>query len=276
MVGRAAAMAKGGYDVPDVMTFDDLSQAAGALSAARDARFLAGGTLVMRALNEGDLEITSIIRTTDPAFGRIQGQGERVVIGAGVTMSQILAARELDFLHPVARVIGGPAVRNMATIGGNLFAPPPYGDLTAALLALEATVATAGGYGAREMGLEDLIRDRERQPRPLVASITVTRPRQPTDFRFLKVSRVKPKGVAILSIAGHLPSAAGRLSKVRIAYNGMAPTPVRALAVERAWKAGAWTRPGSRPPSARPAKVWRPPTTRSRPPGIAARCYRST
>ncbi len=56
-------------------------------------------------------------------------------LGAGVTMSQILASRELEFLHPVARVIGGPAVRNMATVGGNLFAPAPYGDLTAALLA---------------------------------------------------------------------------------------------------------------------------------------------
>jgi CO/xanthine dehydrogenase FAD-binding subunit len=220
--------------VPDVVTFDDLGQAASALSAGRGARFLAGGTLVMRALNEGDQEITSIVRTTDPAFRRIQGQGERVVIGAGVTMSQILASRELDFLHPVARVIGGPAVRNMATVGGNLFAPAPYGDLTAALLVAETTVATAGSFGAREIGLEDLLRERDRQPRPLIASLTVTRPRHAADFRFLKVSRVRPKGVAVLSIAAHLPSAGGRLARVRVAYNGMAPMPIRALAVERA------------------------------------------
>lgn len=220
--------------MPEVTTFEDLSQAARALSSGRGTRFLAGGTLVMRALNEGDQEITSIVRTTDPAFRQIRGQGERVVIGAGVTMSQILASRELDFLHPVARAIGGPAVRNMATIGGNLFAPPPYGDLTAALLAAEATVAVAGGFGARDMGLEELIRERDRQPRPLIASLTVTRPRQAADFRFAKVSRVRPKGVAVLSIAAHLPAAAGRLARVRIAYNGMAPTPIRALAVERA------------------------------------------
>jgi len=144
----------------DVATFDDLARAASALSNTRGARFLAGGTLVMRALNEGDREITSIVRTTDPTFHRIQGQGERVVIGAGVTMSQILESRELDFLHPVARVIGGPAVRNMATIGGNLFAPSPYGELTTALLAAEATVALAGGYSAREVSVEDVIRDR--------------------------------------------------------------------------------------------------------------------
>ena len=52
-------------------------------------------------------------------------------------MAAILAERELSYLHPVARIIGGPAVREAATVGGNLFAPSPYGDFAAALLALE-------------------------------------------------------------------------------------------------------------------------------------------
>ena len=213
----------------DVLTFDSLAEAANALSANRGARFLGGGTLVMRALNEGDQSITSIVRTTDPAFRSIQSQGDRVVIGAGVTMSQILASRDLDFLHPVARVIGGPAVRNMATVGGNLFAPSPYGELTTALLACEATVSIAGGYSSRETPLADLLRDRNREPRSLVASVTVPRPGDPAGLRFLKVTRVKPKGISVLSIA----IAAGNRS-TKVAYNGMSPTPMRATAVERA------------------------------------------
>ena len=43
-----------------------------------------------------------------------------VLRGAGVTMADILASAELAFLHPVARLIGGPQVRNMGTVGGNL------------------------------------------------------------------------------------------------------------------------------------------------------------
>lgn len=213
----------------EVLTFASLGEAANALSANRGARFFAGGTLVMRALNEGDQTITSIVRTTDSAFREIRSQGDRVLIGAGVTMSQILASRDLAFLHPVVRVIGGPAVRNMATVGGNLFASRPYGELTTALLACEATVAIAGGYSSREMSLSDLLRERERAPRPLVASVTVPRPRDPADFRFLKVTRVKPKGISVLSIAA---VADGR--STRVAYSGMSPTPMRALAVERA------------------------------------------
>lgn len=213
----------------DVQTFDNLAEAANALAANRAATFLAGGTLIMRALNEGNQAITSIIRTTDPAFRQIQSRGDRITIGAGVTMSQILASRDLEFLHPVARVVGGPAVRNMATIGGNLFAPSPYGDLTAALLVVEATVVITGGYSEREMPLADFLRDREQAPRPLIASITMQHLRNPADFRFLKVTRVKPKGVSLLSIA----AATGSRS-TRVAYNGMSPVPMRAVAVERA------------------------------------------
>ena len=213
----------------DVRTFASLGDAASALSASRGARFLAGGTLVMRALNEGDPSIASIIRTTDPAFSEIRSQGDRIVIGAGATMSRILASHELAFLHPVARVVGGPAVRNMATIGGNLFARHPYGELTTALLAADATVAVAGGYSARDIPLADLLRDRDRQPAQLVGSVTVQRPRDPSGLRFLKVTRVKPKGISVLSIAA---ATSGR--STRVAYNGMAPTPMRALAVERA------------------------------------------
>ena len=55
-------------------------------------------------------------------------------------MAKILAHPGLAFLHPVAREIGGPAVRAMATVGGNLFAPAPYGDFAVALLALGAEV----------------------------------------------------------------------------------------------------------------------------------------
>lgn len=212
----------------DVETFDSLAQAASALSANRGARFLGGGTLVIRALNEGDQIISSIVQTTDPVFRQIEIRGDRITIGAGVTMSQILQSRELDFLHPVARIIGGPAVRNMATTGGNLFAPSPYGELTTALLAAEATVAIVGGYSSRDMPLADLLRDREHEPRPLIASVTVQRPRSPADFRFLKVTRVKPRGTSILSIV----IATGNRS-TRVAYNGMSPAPMRALAVER-------------------------------------------
>jgi CO/xanthine dehydrogenase FAD-binding subunit len=215
-----------------VKTFARLTDAAGALSGERGARFLAGGTLVMRAVNEADPAITTLVRSTDPSFLNVAVSASRIELGAGVTMAAILADRELAFLHPVARGVGGPAVREAATVGGNLFAPSPYGDFAAALLALDATVTLAGGYGERELPLEELLGRRDRGVL-LVASVAFRRPTNET-FRFVKVSRVHPKGLSILSIAAQLPLASGRVSGARIAYGAMSRTPVRAKPAERA------------------------------------------
>ena len=158
-----------------VKTFARLAEAAGALSSERNAHFLGGGTLLIRAVNEADPSVATIVRSTDPIFAHIAASSGRVELGAGVTMAAILAERELAFLHPVARAVGGPAIREAATVGGNLFAPTPYGDFATALLALEATVTLAGGFGQREVPLDEFLLRRERES-ALVASVVFKRP----------------------------------------------------------------------------------------------------
>src|ERR1700759_5361649 len=182
-----------------VKTFNSTSEAAVALSSDRGARYLGGGTLVMRALNEGDISISTVVRANDAALGRIDASGPRVAIGAGVTFARILAERELAFLHAPARSIGGPAVRNMGTVGGNLFAPNPYGDFTVALLALDATVSVQGGFGARDVAIEEFLQSRERQAGLLVLSISCQKPLNADAFRYRKIARIKPKGGSIIT-----------------------------------------------------------------------------
>src|SRR5918911_1337015 len=175
-----------------VRTFASSGEAAAALSSDRAARYLGGGTLVMRALNEGDVTISTVVRASDQALTRIDASGPRVTLGAGVTFARILAERDLAFLHAPARSIGGPAVRNMGTVGGNLFAPVPYGDFTVALLALDATVAVQGGFGSRDIGIEEFLQSRERQSGALVLAVSCQRPANPDAFRYRKIARIKP------------------------------------------------------------------------------------
>lgn len=211
-----------------VETYPTLEEASRALGG--DAAFLAGGTLVMRAVNEG-AGPARLIRVTEPGLADIRVTGDSVRIGAGVTMAGVLESRDLAFLHPVARQIGGPQLRNMATVAGNLFAPHPYGDFAAALLALDAAVIGAGrGGGARP--LAEILRDRDRAG--LIAAVEVPRPRDPRAFGFRKVSRVKPKGVSVLSIAAHLPREGGRIRGARIVFGAMGPAPLRSAGAERA------------------------------------------
>jgi CO/xanthine dehydrogenase FAD-binding subunit len=215
-----------------VKTYARLAEAVNALSSERAAHFLGGGTLIMRAVNEADPSVQTIVRSTDPVLLHIGVSSGRIELGAGVTMAAILAERELSFLHPVARAVGGPAVREAATVGGNLFAQSPYGDFAAALLALDATVALAGGLGQREQPLEEFLGRRDRG-NAVVATVAFKRP-LPDSFRFCKVTRVHPKGISVLSISAQVPFASSRITGARIAYGAMAPTPVRAKAAERA------------------------------------------
>lgn len=209
-----------------VETVSRLEDAARAVASNRSARILGGGTLLMRAVNEADPSIDTLVVVNDPALREIRSEGDRITIGAAVTMAQVLASRELAILAPAARIIGGPAVRTAATVGGNLFAPSPYGEFTTALLALGATVVLAGGGAA--LPIEEFLRDRG--PGRAVRAISIPR-LDPNAFRFRKVTRVKPRGAAIMSIAAVLPQWGGR--ELRVAYNNMGPMPMRARAAER-------------------------------------------
>src|SRR5215468_5444489 len=217
-----------------VRTFASSGEAAAALSSDRGARYLGGGTLVMRALNEGDVSISTIVRAQDQALTRIDASGPRVTLGAGVTFARVLAERDLGFLHAPARSIGGPAIRNMGTVGGNLFAPNPYGDFTVALLALDAVISVQGGFGARDVAIEEFLQSRERQTGMLVLSISCQKPRSANAFRYRKIARIRPKGGSVITLAAHVPVSNGRVLGARIALGSMAPTQIRAKVAERA------------------------------------------
>lgn len=208
-----------------VETFGTLREAAGAVNDS--SRYLAGGTIVMRAVSYGDQSFDKIVRAriADRSIGT---DADGLRIAAGATMADVLASRDVSFLHPVARAIGGPQVRNMATVGGNLFAPNPYGDFAAALLALDAKATMADG---RVQSLGDLLANRDR-PGGLVESVSFARPESGA-FRFKKVSRVKPKGVSVMSIAVNL-----HRSDPRVVFGNMGPCPTRSVGAERALASG--------------------------------------
>ncbi|WFP60025.1 FAD binding domain-containing protein [Mesorhizobium sp. WSM4904] len=211
-----------------LQTFPTVKDANTALQAS-GTRYLGGGTLVVRAANEGDVSVSDLVRVADPDLARIAVSGGKVKLGASVTMAAIARHPELAALAPAARAVGGPAIRNMATVGGNLFAPAPYGDFAVALLALDAAVVTADG----EMPIETFLAGRDRS-RAIVAAVEFSLPRAES-FRFLKVSRVKPKGISVLSIAALLQrSADGTVASASIALGCMADRPMRAKAAENA------------------------------------------
>jgi CO/xanthine dehydrogenase FAD-binding subunit len=211
-------------------TFSTVTAASAALKGT-GARYLGGGTLLVRDANEGDLSFSTFVRATDPLLSAIEVSGGTVKIGASVTMSAVACHRDLAFLSRVANAIGGPAIRNMATVGGNLFVP--HGDFAVALLALEAIVSV-GGEAPAEIPIETFLAERHRvHAGKIVTAVRFATTRE-NEFRFLKASRVKPRGFSIVSIAAVLKEEGGVISSARIAFGHMADRPIRAKAVEAA------------------------------------------
>lgn len=209
-----------------LQTFDKIADATKALQA-KGARYLGGGTLAIRDVNEGSIAFNTLVRSTDKSLGAIIVKGGSVSLGASVTMAQVASHKGLQFVAPAARAIGGPAIRNMATVGGNLFTEAPYGDFTVALLALGAEVV----IGKRKLTIDAFLASRHKQHGIVTA---VRFDKIPTDeFHFVKVTRVKPKGTSVVTIAVRTTTKHdGTISSARIALGCLAGKPMRAKKAE--------------------------------------------
>ena len=154
---------------------------------------VAGGTLAVPRLAPTD----SIISLRRAGLDTLDVDGDRVRVGATMTLTRL--ARELPFLRESIHSIASPTIRNMATVGGNLFAPQPHGDLAVCLLALDAEIEQTGD---------------------LVTSVSFTVPER---WFYTKAMRRKQNSASIVTVA---------CDGARIALGGVAREPVRALAAE--------------------------------------------
>ena len=71
-----------------LQSFSTVKDANTALQAS-GTRYLGGGTLVVRAANEGDVSVSSLVRVTDPGLSQIAVSNGKARFGASVTMAAI-------------------------------------------------------------------------------------------------------------------------------------------------------------------------------------------
>ncbi|GAA2080118.1 FAD binding domain-containing protein [Actinomadura alba] len=207
------------------------SVAAAATYAAAGGRVMGGGTIVMAQVNSGSLAETELISLRKAGVSGIRVDGRVVRIGAATTFADIERSPELAFLHAAMRTIASPPIRNLATVGGNLFVPQPYGDFAVCLLALGATVEIAGPGGPRRAPVEDVLTAGVAQGE-FVTAVALSLPAAGTWFHH-KAMRRKLNSAAIVAVAAVVDTADGVVTSARIALGGVAPRPVRAVSAER-------------------------------------------
>ena len=108
-------------------------------------------------------------------------------------------------LQEAARNTAGWSIRNLGTVGGNIFAPPPAGDVAVALLALSASVKLVSANGERVMPLEEFytgFMTTDLQPDELLAEVQVPVPAGKTVY--LKYGRKQSNTPAVVTVAAHI------------------------------------------------------------------------
>ena len=175
---------------------------------------------------------------------QIEEQGDRIRIGAGVTMARLMPL--LRKRHPswaeLARRYGSEQVRQAATIGGNVANGSPIGDNPPVLIALGAALHLRKGDQRREMPVEAFFLDYGKQDRgegEFVEAITVQA--KAPDLRCYKLSKRFDQDISAVCGCFDVTARDGRVTAARIAYGGMAGTPKRAAALEAALIGSDWT-----------------------------------
>ena len=218
------------------------------LEADPAATVVAGSTDVGLWVTKQMRDISPVVFIGNLAgLGEIAVKDDQVEIGAGVTYSEAFStlAKHIPALGPLIDRIGGQQVRNMGTIGGNIANGSPIGDTPPPLIALGATLILRKGKQRRTIPLEKYFiayGKQDRQPGEFVEKVTVPVPARGEKFAIYKISKRRDEDITATLGAFFLRLAAdGTVAEVRIAYGGMAATPKRASAVEKALIGKPWT-----------------------------------
>ncbi len=125
------------------------------------ARVIGGGTDLLLEIQQGQSPVEEAMVDTSRIAGLdcITNDGSHIVIGCAVTHTQIV--HDAHIIHHGAclvescGVIGGPQVRNVATLAGNIAHALPAGDGSIGLLALDGEIEVTDAGGSHWMPLKD-------------------------------------------------------------------------------------------------------------------------
>lgn len=221
-----------------------LPEAIQALRSAPGAAIpIAGGTDLLLDLQQGRHAPvhTLIDLTTIPELNLLEERDGTLFIGAAVSLNRIarhpLVAQHAQALVEACDLVGGPQVRNVATLGGNVAHALPAADGTIALLALDASAEIADASGLRSLPLSELFlgpgKSALKHGEELLVGFTLPLMKAHQASCFKRIMR--PQGVAlpIINLAMRISREGETITGIRIAVGPGAAIPWRAQQAEQ-------------------------------------------
>ncbi len=211
-------------------------------SAPGPACPIAGGTDLLLDLKQGHRPPvhTLVDLTTIPEMTALEIRAKTLFIGAAVPLSHMVLSEPVrehaQALVEAAQLVGGPQVRNTATLGGNVVHALPAADGTIALMVLQTQAEIADLQGRRMVPVAELFlgpgKSRVDPQREILVGfhLPVRTAHQASAFR--RIMRAQGIALPILNVSVWLERKSGLIREVRIAVGPGGPTPWRASAAE--------------------------------------------
>ncbi|MGE5629767.1 MAG: xanthine dehydrogenase FAD-binding subunit XdhB [Caulobacteraceae bacterium] len=230
------------FDIVKVEKPDTLEVALKMLSRNPGLKIIAGGTDVLIHIRKGSVQEAELLSLRD-----ITGMDEIAVledgtisIGAMATFAQIFRSdiinKYLPVLSEAAVSVGGPQIRNMATIGGNICNGAVSADSATTLFAYDAALKLASPEGTRIVQIRDFYAGPGKVnllPGEILTNILISESNyRKTSGCYIKYSNRKAMDIAMLGVSVVCKADGGKFSDVRIALGVAAPTPIRCSEAE--------------------------------------------
>ena len=236
------------YDIGKFYQAADVEDAVRALVEDPEAVVISGGSDVLIKIREGKLagcSLVSIHGIKELEGIRMEEDGT-IVIGPATTFSHItnndIIQKHIPMLGDAVDMAGGPQLRNIGTIGGNVCNGVTSADSASSLCCLDAVLVLEGPDGVREVPISQWYTGPGRTVRNHDEVLTAIRIKkenyQGYGGQYIKYGKRNAMEIATLgcAVSVKLTEDKKHIQDLRLAYGVAAPTPILCHTTEEAVK----------------------------------------
>lgn len=232
------------YDIEKYYNAKSVSEAVTLLMEHPDARIISGGSDVLIKIREGRMAGTSLvsIRDIDELKGIERKENGDIYIGAGTVFSHITAdpviQKYISVLGEAVDQVGGPQIRNIGTIGGNICNGAVSADSVPTVFSYNSLLHIANAEGGRIVPVREFYLGPGRvdlHPGEVLTHVVIPKAEyEGYHGHYIKYSMRNAMDIATLScsVVSKVDSDKKILEDVRITFGVAAPVPYRCVETE--------------------------------------------
>lgn len=227
----------------DYLAPKSIGEACAALAANPDGgKLIAGGVSLLRVMKFRIMSPDCLIDVKSiPGLRYVQCDKDVLRIGAAATSSDVLKSSDVAERFPLlSQAIGRiatTAVRNWATVVGNICVGHTASDPSAALLALDAELVIVSPTGERTLPIDQFFlghMSTALEEAELVREIRIPIPKEPVGMAYLAHAGRAAMETPLIAVGAVLMANGKRCTSASISLAGSAETPIRLTRAEEA------------------------------------------